>query len=74
MQMIGLLTKGIDNWGHVSIALFLMFISYYLPTNYFPFDVENFSWEACLVELPHLGLLDLHGSMAPSRMMVEEFS
>jgi hypothetical protein len=24
MQMIGLLTKGIDNWGHVSIALFLM--------------------------------------------------
>lgn len=62
LQVFGLLSNDIDNWGHVSskqhnctsLYLRLFFIMFWCRTCYF-------SWEACLVGLPFHGLWARHG-------------
>ncbi|KAJ0011058.1 hypothetical protein Pint_33925 [Pistacia integerrima] len=59
-QTIGLLYKGIDNWGHVSISLFLSLCVYvkFLPYKYEnELVLVNVLEGACLVELQCHGFL-----------------
>lgn len=64
LQVFGLLSNDIDNWGHVSskqhnctsLYLRLFFLMFWYRTCFF-------SWGACLVGLPFHGLWAQHGVM-----------